>query len=441
MKKMNKIGTKIISFAVCVAMVFAAVGSYSPKAEAKTLSSLKNEQSGIQDKIDASEEKVKELESQQATQEDIISTLNEQLSDLNDMLESVGDQKDIINSDIEATQKKITELNNEIAELDAQIAQKDKEIDETIELFCERMKANYMAGETSILEIFTSSSDLSSFLNRLEMFKRVTENDQGLVDTLNKEIASIEKMKSDLNEKKASLQEEKTQLETKQAELQTTEDELSSTQASIISKSNEVNKKIAALNEQTKQLQVSISQYNSEMDSIEDEITAFLKAQASSGSSGSSGSSSGSSNSGSSSSNVSTKGWAWPIPYSSSYISSSYGYRSDPATGSYKYHSGIDITMGGAYGKKIIATKAGTVIRATSGSTGYGNYVMIDHGNGYVSLYGHCSSLAVSNGQTVSQGQVIAYIGSSGYSTGPHCHFEIRYNGEKVNPLHYVSKS
>ena len=433
MMKQNNFATKIISFFLCFALVFVSFAAFAPETHAKSLSSLKDEQAAIKDKVKDSEAKIKELEKQQAKQEEIIAELNNQIAKLNDQLDNVHGQQKIINSDIRKTESKIAALDEEIKELDAEILQKDEEIEETISIFCECIRANYMAGETSVLEMFTASSSVSGFLNRLELFRRVTLNDQALVDKLYKEIAEIEEMQKKLQEKKASVEAEKAELEVKRADLKSAENELNSTQATIIAKSNEVNKKLADLNYQTKKLEVSIEKYNAEMDKIEDEIEDFLKQQAANNSSGSS-------NAGSASSNVSTKGWQWPVPYSNSYISSPYGYRNDPISGVYKFHSGIDITMAGANGKKLVATKAGTVIRTVYSSSGYGNYVMIDHGGGYVSLYAHCSSLAVSTGQSVSQGQVIAYIGSSGYSTGPHVHFEIRYNGEKQNPSHYVSK-
>lgn len=437
MMKQNNFATKIISFVLCFTLVFVSFAAFAPETHAKSLSSLRDEQAAIKDKVKDSEAKIKELEKQQARQEEIVAELNNQIAQLNDQLDNVRGQKNIINGDIKDTEKKIAELDEEIRQLDAEILEKDKEIEETIAIFCERIRANYIAGETSVLEMFTASSSISGFLNRLELFRRVTKNDQALVDQLNKEIAEIEEMQKKLEEKKTAVEAEKAALVVKRNDLQSAENELNATQSTIIAKSTEVNKKLASLNYQTKQLEVSLEKYNSEMDKIEDEIEAFLKEQASSGSSGSSGSSS---NAGSASSNISTKGWAWPVPYSNSYISSPYGYRNDPISGVYKFHSGIDITMASAHGKKLVATKGGTVIRAVHSNSGYGNYVMIDHGGGYSSLYGHCSALAVSVGQKVSQGQVIAYIGSSGYSTGPHVHFEIRYNGEKQNPSHYVSK-
>ncbi len=433
MRRMNK----LLSLLLSTALVFGSFALYTPPVKAKTLADLRGEYSDIQDKVSESEEKVKELESQKADQTKIVSALNIQLQKLNEQRENITAQKNVIIDDIAETEKKITALNEEIARLDKEIAQKDKEIDDTIELFCDRMRANYMAGETSVLEIFTASSDMSSFLNRLEMFKRVTENDQNLVDKLHEEIEAIEKMQKELEEKKATLQKEKTELEAKRTDLQSTEDELTVNQAVIKTKTEEVEAKLAALNAQTKQLEISLDEYNAEMSRLDKEIKAAInKANQSSSGSVSGG------NAGSMNSNVSASGFAWPLPYSGVYLSSYYGYRYHPLTGQYKYHSGIDVSMSGAMGKNIVATRAGTVIISSpegQNGTGYGSYIVIDHGDGYSSLYGHCSALLVSQGQKVSRGQIIARVGSTGWSSGPHLHFEIRYNGETVDPLDYVT--
>jgi murein DD-endopeptidase MepM/ murein hydrolase activator NlpD len=125
----------------------------------------------------------------------------------------------------------------------------------------------------------------------------------------------------------------------------------------------------------------------------------------------------------------------WPLPGYSS-ISSGFGPRTSPTAGASSYHKGIDIPA--PVGTPIVAAIAGTVITSTYGSS-EGNYVQIDHGNGVVTQYMHCSSLAVSVGQTVQQSQVIAYVGSTGVSTGAHLHFGVIINGTKYNPLQYVS--
>lgn len=130
-------------------------------------------------------------------------------------------------------------------------------------------------------------------------------------------------------------------------------------------------------------------------------------------------------------STVGSGSFMWPVPYTRN-ITSGYGSRWG------RFHSGIDIAAAGAYGKSIVASDAGTVTWAGYDSSGYGNYVIIDHGNGYCTLYGHCSSLAVRKGQVVAKGQTIAYIGSTGNSTGPHLHFEVRKGSSRLNPLNFV---
>ena len=424
----TKFFARVLTVFISFTLVFICLGEFSPKTHAKTLSSLKTEQQELKDKVEESEEKIKELESQKAEQEKIIDELNKQIGQLNSQIENINDQQDIINDEIILIERKIAKLDEEIAELDRKIAEKDEEIEETVRIYGERMRANYIAGETSLLEIITQSTSISNFFDRLELVRRVNENDEKLVKKLDEDIREIEGMQQELRDAKAEVEAEKAELEVKKAELQAAENELKAAQQEILEKSNEVNKKLRELNYQTKQLEVSIEKYNSDMDKIDAEIEAFLKEQEASKPSGGS------------SSTVNGKGWTWPVPYSNSYITSPYGYRNDPISGAYKFHSGIDISMPNAMGKNLVAVKPGTVILTKHSNSGYGNYVMIDHGGGYVSLYAHCKSLAVSTGQYVNQGQVIAYIGTSGYSTGPHVHFEIRVNGEKVNPANYVSK-
>ena len=132
-----------------------------------------------------------------------------------------------------------------------------------------------------------------------------------------------------------------------------------------------------------------------------------------------------------SSSGESSGQFIWPFPHTHS-ISSLFEWRWG------RMHQGIDIAGGDDYGQPIVAADGGKVTWAGNDGGGYGNYVMIDHGNGYVTVYGHASELACSTGDYVSQGQVIAYVGSTGNSTGPHLHFEIRYDGEYLNPLDFV---
>ena len=168
-----------------------------------------------------------------------------------------------------------------------------------------------------------------------------------------------------------------------------------------------------------------------------DEVVVKGKAEDTSSSTGSSSTSSGSSSSSSSNSSSSyTTGssgmFAWPLPYTHT-LTSTFGTRWG------RLHGGLDISDGGVYGQPIYASASGTVTFSGGDNSGYGNYVIIDHGSGYTTLYGHCSSLVAVTGQYVNQGDLIGYVGSTGNSTGPHLHFEIRLNGEKMDPLGYTS--
>ena len=127
-------------------------------------------------------------------------------------------------------------------------------------------------------------------------------------------------------------------------------------------------------------------------------------------------------------------GWLYPLPYQCQ-VTDSYGYRTHPLTGKYSWHNGVD--FGAAAGTAILATKSGTVTTAAY-SAAWGYYVVINHGDGYSSLYAHQPSCSVSVGDYVTQGQTIGYVGSTGWSTGPHLHFTIYYNGADVNPFNYI---
>ncbi|MBP9987902.1 MAG: peptidoglycan DD-metalloendopeptidase family protein [Ruminococcus sp.] len=447
---MKKFLTRLLSAIMCLLVVAGNMVFYAPQtcAAGESLSSLKAKQTEIQKKIDESKKKLKELESQKASELQIVDELNKQLSTISDQCENIQAQKVKVTAEIRTTESKIATYSKEINVLGDNVNKKDEEIQKTVQLFCKRMRANYVSGGSTTFELFAKSNSVSSFLNRAELIKRVTEVDQNLVDTLDAEIKSIEEVKKKYEEKKTALETEKKNLEDKKSELQKTEQKLSATEAEIKTQSAVVNKKIKDLNLAHSAEESSAQGLTDDMKSVDDQIKAIIQnAQKTTTTTkkNSTTTTTKKNNSGKKEENTTnpkkknTSEWIWPVPYDESYITSSYGYRSDPISGYTKYHSGIDISMSGAYGKNIVAVRSGTVIYTGFMSGGYGNYIIIDHGNGYQSLYGHCSQLIASYGQHVDQGDVIALIGSTGYSTGPHVHFEIRYYGEKVNPLNYVS--
>lgn len=320
-------------------------------------------------------------------------------------------QKKNLNYQINLTQKEISVLEEKIKLLEADIAQKEAEIAalkesiaQNYDLYKQRLCAMYKSGNTSMLGVALGAESFSEFLMRAELLKRVAEHDQNLLDNLNADREQLEAITEGLNADKDDLASTKVQVEQKKKQLN---GQLNQTEAKIHD--------IAAMEAQLRQDE---AEYKRKMKEIQDEIDAIYRDLASSG-------------------EFVGGAWAWPVPGYSN-ISSEFGSR----FGGSDYHTGMDISTGSnssnIYGKSIVASNAGRVVHVKHGTTGYGKYLIIDHGGGWTTLYAHCSSILVSNGDVVSRGQVIAKVGSTGWSTGPHLHFEIRYNGVAKNPRGYL---
>ena len=423
--------TRIFSFIFAVVMAFSCVSAFAPvKAEAATLAQQKQ---NIENKLKQSEKELAALKAEKASEAAIASKLESQLADLTSKVSVIQYQKDDIDTQVNSLNSQISTLTTQIAETEDELVEMNENIDETVELFCRRMRANYMSGSSSFFEIFLQTGDISSLLNRLEMFKRVTDNDQKLVTQLEDEIATAEELKTQLTEKKESSEIKKTELTAKKVELDASIAEYDDILIEIEEKVAEHRTILAKMNGKIAEAEDEVAAYKNDQAAIEAAIKKAQQQQQQQQPSG------GTSSGGSASGTISSSGWMWPVPTSSAYISSVYGWRNDPISGERKFHYGIDIAAPG--GSKIIAPKAGTVVYTKKQSTGYGIHLLVDHHNGYYTLYGHCSSLAVSAGQSVKQGQVIAYVGRTGYATGNHVHLEFRDgNGNKLNPSNFVRK-
>lgn len=440
MKSQSKL-LRIISLAVSLTLVFTSVFVCAPvQAGAASLSEQK---ASIEAKIAQKEAELKKLKEGKAEQSAIAAELQSQLADLTKKVSVIQYQQDDIDKNITSLNNDISSLSKQITETEQSLVDMNESIDKTVELFCQRLRANYVSGSSSLLQVFLESGDIASLLNRIEMFKRVTDNDQKLVTKLQNDIETAENLKKELTEKKEASEIKKTELSAKKAELDISIAEYDEIISEIEKKSDEVDKILYNYNTDIKNVQQEIASKEADQAAI---LAAIKKAEQeaahkpSGGGSSSGGSSSGGSSSGGSSSGtISKSGWMWPVPTSASYISSGYGYRRDPATGRTKLHSGMDIAA--PLNSKIVASKSGTVVYVKHGNSGYGNHLLLNHGDGTYSLYAHCNSLAVGSGQSVSQGQTIAYVGHSGYATGNHLHFEIRDGaGNKYNPAAYVHK-
>jgi murein DD-endopeptidase MepM/ murein hydrolase activator NlpD len=296
-----------------------------------------------------------------------------------------------LQGDINETQSAIKAAEQTLAEAEAEIDDQNADLDK-------RLRAMYMNGEMGMLDIILSAANISDFMSAADMVQKIYESDIRLLEDMEARHAVIDAQKK---------------------ELESLRQQLVSKQTARIQKQNEIaaDKNTVALarievSEENKRLSQMLDDLNEEANRITAEILKKMGSQDFIGGA-----------------------LKWPVP-GHSRLSSYFGNRMHPTLHVRKMHTGIDIPC--PTGTPIVAANGGTIIMA-GWNNSYGNVVMVDHGGKIVTLYAHNSKLAVSEGDIVGQGQTIAYAGSTGNSTGPHCHFEVRVNGEYQDPLQWVS--
>lgn len=341
------------------------------------------------------------------------------------VIEDVSVKLKQIQADLDAANARLQSIRSRQAEINAQIVQTQNEIVK-MEAYLKtrqnvlnrRVRAIYMHGQLNYLEVILGANSFSDFANRVELLKRVIRSDYNL-------ILEIQKQKAAIEAKKAQLEEDKRQLDALAAEAEKTQKEIAAKKAEQqkVLDAAKSNKAAAAQMEQDLNAQLASVRNLIQQRLAAAEAARQAAQQASSDEGG-----------GGSDDNYvqGTGAMGWPC---SGPITSPFGYRTHPIFGTTIFHAGIDI--GVDYGTPIHAADSGVVVYS-GWISGYGNAVIIDHGGGVSTLYGHNQSLAVSEGQSVSKGSVIAYAGSTGNSTGPHCHFEVDVNGSPVNPMGYL---
>ena len=341
-----------------------------------------------------------------------------------------------ISTQIVEKKQEAEDLQNEIDETQTKLAEAQVSEDNQYEAMKKRIQYLYEEGDVAYIDALMSSASFEDSLNKSEYVDQLSTYDQKQLNKLVKTKNDIAEYQQTLKDDLADVEKVKADLETKQADL---DDVISQKNAEINKYSDDVEMQKALAAEYAKQeselddkLAELARQEQQRLEEERKQREAEQQQQDNNGGSDNSGSDSDNSGSNNGGSTTGSGRFIWPV---SGPITDYFGPRESPTAGASSNHMGIDI--GCSYGVPIAAADSGVVTVAEWGESG-GNYVMIDHGNGCVTMYLHNSSLAVSVGDVVSQGQTIAYAGSTGYSTGTHCHFSVFLNGSYVNPLDYL---
>ncbi len=404
----------IVALILAAVMVLGLVLSIIPTiANAASSATIKKQLEALKEEAKQIKAEQKELKKQQNENTSATKDIVEQKLEIEAEIKLIHDEIDNINAQIQTYNVLIGEKQ---AELDAATIQQR----ELSERYSARIRAMEKNSSMSYWSVLFQSRSFAEFLSNLRMIEDIARADEAMMAELDAAARAIEEAqamlnleKEGLNEQRATLNEAQTTLDQKNAEADLLLDELND-------KANELGdleQKYEALEDElTKDIAKKEKEYNDAKKKEE-------AAQKPSGGGNSGGGSAGSSG-----------GWAYPLPKRVK-ITSAYGYRYHPTTGKYSFHTGVDLAA--SKGTPIYAMRDGTVTTASKTNV-WGNYVVINHGDGYSSLYAHMTRYTVSYGQEVKKGQVIGYVGSTGWSTGAHLHLTIYYNGATVNPAKFL---
>ncbi len=424
MSKRKLFTTVIICILVAVMMLGLVAPVFANAASDKSSSALKSELNKLEDEKAEIDDKIAELESQ----------LSDNLSEM----EAVVAQKSVIDQEIFMLHEQVENINKQIAAYGLLIADKQEELDAaqaTLEQLRQQNKTRIRTmeeeGDMTYWSVVLQASDFSDLLDRWAMAQEIRNADLNRIRQMDEAAKVVEQAKNELETEKAGLEEMKDELALSQEELEGKRVEADKLLKELLATGAEYEALLDEAEQNVEDLLSQISDKEAEYDEAKDrEYQAWLatsvppatvKPSYSGGTAGS----------------ANTVGdITWLVPVNYTYFSSPYGYRVHPVYGDWRFHSGVDLAA--ASGTPIIASRSGRVKIATyDWSAGY--YVSIDHFDGFETKYLHMTHYVVSEGDYVTAGQVIGYVGSTGTSTGPHLHFGVYYNGSSVNPANYIN--
>lgn len=398
---MKYIGRKRL-FILVIVVIAVVLGNVVNAFAATSADNLRKQQQQNQQQIEDAKNKQKEIRNQMTDIQRQVDELDSKISDYE--------------SDIYDLNSQIEEVSKNINSAEIELQKTEKDLEEKEELLEKRLVASYKAGSTSYLDVLLDSDSLTSFLSSYYLVEQISENDTKLINTVKETKQQIENSKAQLEENKASLENIKQSEVVKKSELDATK--------------KEKEQAVAKLSNEDKEVQSKIDEMRSEDSKIRAAIAKAEREANRTSSRGNSGSRSPSSNPG---------GFIYPVPAVYKKVTSGMYYSE-----SKRYHGAYDFGSAGIAGQPVYAVKDGTVIYTANLTNSYGTHVIIRHSSGLYTLYAHgqAGSLSVSVGQKVTQGQQIMRVGSTGNSSGPHLHFEVRVGsggyGDRVNPGAYL---
>ncbi len=419
---------KILSVILAIIFVASAMSLTTYALTDAEKQEYKNKIDEIKAEIAENEKKIEELDAEASKYDSTVANLQEKIDVLQKQIDLHNQEIAIIDEDIEkidaqinGIQKEIDALNVQVKQLDAQVATLEKEKEETYKLLGERIRASYMSGAGSTLEYLITSDEFEfqSYLERVELLQRIAEHDDAIVTKLEKNIenisiklAEIEDVKTRLRTKVGELDSAKKEYEAKKQEQVDARSVVEASESKIQGELNKVQAIVNGLDSESAEYQAAIDKREEAILELENKLSDRNVYY-------------GSGNAGD---------MCWPLPYDDVYVSSRFKIRWG------RQHNGIDTCRwSGTQGADVVSVKDGTIEVACWGwGGGYGNYVVVNHGDGVLTYYAHLSNITVSVGQSVKQGQVIGQAGNTGYSFGAHLHFGIMINGSWVNPLNYL---
>ena len=397
--------------ALCLAALMAVpTGALAKSSKSLTIEKNKKKQEQMQIKNKINKEK-----------SNISNTENEKKSVSTD-IENLDAKIQVTSAKISTLESEIVRLNKDIAENQEKLEEAQVNLSENTDALRMRLREMYKRGNVNYLEVILNSKDIEELLRNNEIISSIARADRELIEFIQEQIDTIKETEERLQIDKAKVSASKAAVE----------NERQSYQAAVDAKNNYM--KVLESNLDLYKAEFEKAQAN--WDSLDAEIVRLQKQiseQKKAEEAAARRATRVHSNISVSSGPRNGQSYTWPLPGHYS-ISSPFGYRMHPILGYSKFHSGVDIPA--PSGTPIVAAKSGTVIMSQLMS-GYGNVVMVDHGD-TVTVYAHCSVLNVGVGESVKAGDVIAFVGSTGLSTGAHLHFEVRVNGSPVNPLGYV---